>query len=253
MADGIYIALTGAVAQQQALDAAAHNVANASTTGFRGDRLVFAQVLRGAQPNSSVASQTQARSPTPASYVRVEQSVMDTESGYLKETGNTLDLALSGDGYFMVRTPQGDRLTRAGAFRVDALRRISSPDGAQVLGENGEPISLPEGVTDITVSPNGLIRANGTDVARLSLKTVADPAALIREGATTYKPGAGALLQATDVSVSQGYLESSNVNAIEGVEQVGDISAAFSALMKVIESFQQVDSRTARDLGSRTA
>lgn len=248
MADGIYIALTGAISQQQALDSAAHNIANASTTGFRGDRLAFAEMLPAAQATSSTKSPQH-----PGSYVRVDQTALDTEAGLLKQTGNTLDLALAGDGYFVVRTPQGDRLTRAGAFRLDAQQRLSNAEGMLVVGEDGQPITLPQGATAVTISAEGIVQADGKNFSKLALRNVADPATLSREGSTTYKPNAGvALLPASDLRVMQGYLESSNVNVFESIEELGDINASFSALMRVIESFDQIDSRTARELGSRT-
>ena len=253
MADGIYIALTGAVAQQQALDSAAHNVANANTTGFRGDQLAFAEVLRGAQA-AQRAGTGQAALRQPNAYVRVDQTALDTEEGVLKQTGNPLDLALTGDGYFVLRTPQGDRLSRAGSFRLDAQGRLSNAEGMLVVADNGEPVALPRGASNIAVTAEGSIQLDGAELSKLALRTVANPAALSREGATLYKPAPDApLLAARQVTVTQGYLESSNVSAFEGLEEIGDISATFSALMKVIEQFEQTDTRTARELGSRTA
>lgn len=248
MANGIYVALAGAVAQQQALDTAAHNVANASTTGFRGDALVFGEMLRQKQSAGAAPGPLRAEA-----YVRVEQSVLDTEGGVLKQTGNALDLGLTGDGYFVVRTPHGERLTRAGNFTVDAAGRLSSFEGNLVLGKDGNPIAIPTDASSIVVTSKGAIQADGIEVGTLSLKRVQDPATLTREGATTYSSETAAPVEAADVVVTQGYLESSNVNAFEGLDQIGDVSAAFSALMKVIDSFDQIDSRTARELGSRTA
>ena len=120
MGNGIYVALSGAVAQANAFDVAANNVANAGTTGFRAERVRFQEALSRAQRHD-------------AGYVEVAGTVIDPHVGAITTTGNPLDLALTADGHFVVDTPQGVRYTRAGNFRLDAAGTMVSPRSIHAL------------------------------------------------------------------------------------------------------------------------
>jgi flagellar basal body rod protein FlgG len=179
----------------------------------------------------------------------------------LKHTGNPLDLAIQGDGYFVVRSAQGDRLTRAGNFMLREGGELATPEGYLVLGDDNAPITFPQGVKDIQVSADGTIRANvpsGTsrgnslDVAKLQLKSVSDPSKLTREGTTLYKVADGTQITTpVRAEIAQGHLEASNVNPVSALNDLITVSRSFDALQKVIESFRQIDQRTARDVGAR--
>lgn len=251
MADGIYTALTGSLAQQHALDTIATNVANANTAGFRGDRVIFSQLVVGAQKGQNPDPRQVA--PNRADqFVRVAVNQLDSTSGLLRSTGNPLDVGLSGDGFFQVRTPQGERLTRSGNFMLNTDGEISTVDGNRVIGEGNLPITIPRNTKNIEITVNGTVRADGLDINKLSLKRVADPTSLVREGATTYTVSQGAaVLPATKVEVMQGHLEASNVNPVAGLNELITVNRSFDALQKVIETFQSIDQRTVRDIASR--
>jgi flagellar basal-body rod protein FlgF len=253
MSDGIYTALSGSLAQQHSLDVIANNVANASTAGFRGDRVVFGEMLAGAQAN---AAPNDPRQPAPLrtdQFVRVEQNQLDQTRGMMRQTGGKLDLALSGDGFFNVRTPQGDRLTRAGNFMMREDGQLTTSEGFAVIGQDDHPIGFPRDVKEIQIDADGTVRADGSDIGKLSIKTVSDPTQLLREGATTYavKPGT-TVSEAQDAQVAQGMLEASNVNPVNGLNDLITVNRTFDALQRVIQTFQEIDQRTARDVGSRT-
>ena len=252
MADGIYTALTGSLAQQHALDTIATNVANANTAGFRGDRVIFGQLVAGAQKAQN-ADPRQIAPTRPDQFVRVAENQLDSTSGLLRSTGNTLDVGLNGDGFFSVRTPQGDRLTRSGNFMLNTSGEISTIDGNQLIGEGNLPITIPRNTKNIEITLNGTVRADGVDINKLALKRVTDPKSLVREGATTYTVAQGAaVVAATKVQVMQGHLEASNVNPVAGLNELITVNRSFDALQKVIETFQSIDQRTARDIASRT-
>lgn len=252
MADGIYTALTGAVAQQQTLDVIANNVANVNTAGYRADRAAFSQFLAGAQKNPQAVSQLGQLPKSADRFVHIDVVTHDQTDGVLKLTGNPLDMALSGDGFFMVSTPQGERLTRAGSFRMRGDGTLSTSDGFDVLGENGQPIHLPS-TANVKVSATGVIQADEQIIGKLKLVRAQDPATLEKESATLFKTTPNALLvNATDVTVSQGHIESSNVNAVAGLNELITVNRSFEALQKVIDTFQKLDERTARELGSRS-
>jgi flagellar hook-basal body protein len=125
-------------------ETAANNLANVSTDGFRGER-AFATLMS----DGAVAART----------------ATDTRAGTLRDTRNPLDVALAGDGYFVVATPAGERLTRAGSFRIDAERHLTDADGHLVQGDAGA-IRLPAG-TDVTVGADGTVRVDGRAAGRL--------------------------------------------------------------------------------------
>ena len=256
MADGIYTALTGSLAQQHALDTLATNVANANTVGFRGDRVVFGEMVAGAQNGKNIDP----RQPAPQradKFVRVDQNRLDTTSGLLRATGGKLDVGIQGEGYFTVSTPNGERLTRAGNFMLNANGAISTQEGFPVMGDGNQAIIIPRNTKDIQITTDGIVRADGTDIARLALKRVADPSTLVREGTTTYAVTKEASVSTLGtlpdaVMVVQGHLEASNVNPVSGLNELITVNRSFDALQKVIESFQNIDQRTARDIASRT-
>jgi flagellar basal-body rod protein FlgF len=260
MGDGIYTALSGSLAQQHSLDVVANNVANANTSGFRGDRVVFGELLAGAQ-RDQVNDPNQPTPPRTDKFVKVEANALDVSSGVLRHTGNPLDLAIQGDGYFVVRTPGGDRLTRAGNFMLRESGQLMTMEGHAVIDEDNQPISFPQGVRDIQVGTDGTVRAyvpdgsartDLTDVAKLQLRSVADPRSLSREGITLYKVSEGAeLITPSRTEIAQGHLEASNVNVVSGLNELITVSRSFEALQRVIQNFQQIDQRTARDIGSR--
>ena len=234
MSNGIYAATAGAIAQSTALDVTANNIANASTTGFHGDRVTFREALNAA------------RSPDLAT-VGAGTARVDTETGALTQTGNPLDLALEGDGYFGVQTPQGPRYTRAGNFQIDDQRNLVTADGLKLRGEGGAPISIPPDATDISVGSDGSVVANGQPLGKLELAKFA-PTQLKREGSTLFsatgRPAAG-----DPPKVHSGVLESSNVNVVRGVVDLVKVSRTYESLMKMIQGYHDIESRAAQTLG----
>ncbi len=247
MSDGIYVALSGAVAQQRSLDVVANNVANANTTGFQADRVAFSQELARAAEDGP--------GPDALRFVSVNEVATDFSPGAHLETGGALDMAIDGDGFFVVQTPGGERYTRAGNFRTNADGVLTTPDGLKVMARNDESpgapaeIRIPPDAAEITVSQDGTIAADGNPVARLRVVRFETPPQ--KEGLTLYTANQPATA-ADDARVSQGYLESSNINAVAGMNELITVTRSFEAFQKVIDAYQQLDQRTARDLGSRS-
>ena len=234
MSSGIYIASAGAVAQSNALDVTANNIANASTAGFHGDRITFKEALGKARSADSVS-------------VGAGASRVDTQSGALQETNNPLDLAIDGEGLFGVETPAGPRYTRSGNFKLDEARDIVTADGMKVRGEGGKPIAIPPNAQAISVGSDGTVSADGQVVGKLELVKFA-PNQLKREGgslfAATGQPAAGEAPK-----LHAGMLEGSNVNVVRGVVDLVKVSRTYESLMRVIQGYHDVESRAARELG----
>ncbi len=222
MGSGIHIAAAGAESQAAALDVTANNIANASTTGFRAERVSFREALDAA------------KSPD-ASFVESSTKSDDQTQGAFTQTGNPLDLALAGDGFFAVETPQGTRYTRSGSFRLDATGALVTADGHKALGAGGGALQVPPEATDISVSAAGEVLAGGESIGSLSLARFA-PQALKREGGTMFSANAAPL-------------EGSNVNVVRGMVDLVKVSRTYESLLRIIEGYRETEGRAARELG----
>ena len=241
MSDGIWSALSGAIAQQRSLDIVANNVANANTTGFRADRAVFEQTLSQAG--------TDGPAPETLRFVDVTEIATDHRAGAMQQTGGALDLALEGDGWFAVRTPQGERYTRAGSFVTNGEGLLTTQGGHPVLGvqEGTEPppvIEVPTDTREIRITTEGRVFADEQEVGQLRLVRF-DDAPPTKEGLTLYTGRGG---EPSDAQVRQGFLEMANVNAVAGMNELITVTRSFEAFQKLIETFQALDQRTARDV-----
>lgn len=235
MSSGIYIAATGAVAQSTALDATANNIANATTAGFRGDRVTFREAL-GTARSADVE------------LVGAGTTRVDSQAGALTASENPLDLALDGDGYFGIQTPGGARYTRAGNFQLDDQRNLVTTDGFAVRGEGGAPINVPADATSVGVSLDGTVSADGAEIGKLEL---------VRFAANQVKREGGTLFSATGKpttgdppKVRSGMLEASNVNIVRGMVDLVKVSRTYESLMRMIQGYHDVESRAARELGA---
>jgi len=235
VSNGIYAATAGAVAQSNALDATANNIANASTTGFHGDRVTFREALAAA------------RSPD-LSNVSAGTTRVDDQAGALIQTANPLDLALEGDGYFGVTTAAGPRYTRAGNFQLDDQRNLVTADGFAVRGTGGTPIHVPAEATQVAVAADGTVSADGAEIGKLELSKFA-PNQMKRQGGSLFS-ATGRAVAGDPPKVRSGMLESSNVNIVRGVVDLVKVSRTYESLMKMIQGYHDLESRAARELGA---
>lgn len=256
MSDGIYSAASGAVAQERALQAVANNVANVNTAGYQGDKTIFAEVMK--KVKSGLPEEPSLR------YATVSQFAVDASPGSLKLTGRNLDIAMHGEGYMTVRTPQGERYTRAGSLVLDNDGVLRTPGGYEVLKEGkrlpnmkpdelppGERIVVPKTTGEVLFGQDGFISADTLKIGKLKLVQFDKQEDALREGLTlfTNQPGKQPKKADPTLSIEQGYLESANVNAVSGMNELINVSRSFEALEKVIDAFRQIDERTAHDVG----
>lgn len=234
MSNGIYAATAGAVAQTTALDATANNIANATTTGFHGDRVTFREALNKAR-SADLAT------------VGAGTTRIDTQAGAMTQTGSPLDVALEGDGYIAVQSPQGTRYTRAGNLQIDDQRNLVTADGLKVRGQGGAPISFPPDATEIAIGADGTVSANGQELGKIELARFAANQ-MKREGGTLFS-ASGAQTKGELPKLHSGVLESSNVNVVRGVVDLVKVSRTYESLMKMIQNYHDVESRAARELG----
>ena len=252
MSDGIYSALSGAIAQERNLSVVANNIANANTTGFKADRSVFNEILTKVKDPKALSPSLR--------YTNVADVAIDHQAGSLKLTGRKLDAALQGDGYFVVETPQGERYTRSGSFVMDHEGVLRTLAGHRVMGESGPvtargiELTIPYNTREIAINPDGTIRADNQEIGKLKLVRFADEGSeLIKDGLTWFKTANNGVPRSAEATttVEQGFLEDSNCNAVSGMNELIMVTRSFEALQKVIETYRDLDNRTARDVGGR--
>jgi flagellar basal-body rod protein FlgF/flagellar basal-body rod protein FlgG len=218
MDSGYYAACTALAARTQALDTIANNLANASTPGFRAQHNVFSATLAAA----SGSSFNQAVN----NYGVLSGTAMDRSQGALEKTGNDLDLAIQGSGFFVVQTANGPMYTRNGSFQVSSNGQLVTATGDAVMGEKGIISMLPG---PVSISPDGTISSNGAVAGKLKLVDFAPGTALANAGGNYYSAPAKAATAAVGSTVQQGSLENSNVNPVSSMVEL--IAAQRSAEM----------------------
>jgi len=201
--------MTGLVARTQALDTAAANLANAQTPGYRAEREFFRSVLLGPDALGSQLGRTV------NNFGLLGGDRLNLGQGALQPTGNPLDLAIEGEGFFQIQTPNGLRYTRDGSFHRAQNGRLVTAAGEPVLSGAGQPIPVPPG--EVTVGSDGVLSVAGGAVATLGLFTFPAGTQLTPEGANRYiAPDTSAPTISKGTAVHQGALESANQDVIQG-------------------------------------
>lgn len=235
MVSGKYSALAGAVSREQNLANIATNLANINTLGYKKTRVSFESLLRGEQ---------QIQAARGINYSRVAENFTDFTEGAIKETANPLDLAIHGDGFFKVQSPDGVRYTRRGDFHIDETGLLQTGNKMPVLDVNNQPIIIPD--TDTSkVSINSLgeisiLAEDGTRnvVGQLAVYTVNDNALLKREADTLFSLQQGGQEFLTDEpTLSMNSLEVSNVNMTEEMTLMIDTLRTFETYQKVLKGY----------------
>jgi len=236
---GIFSAVSGSMAAQTRLDALANNLANASTAGFKAER-----VLQRAERAGEIAPPPTAV-PTP---VTREHVVTDFTQGPINQSGNPLDIALAGEGFLVVKTDRGERLTRSGNFTIDSEGYLATNDGSRVQGTSGD-ISIPE--SPVVIATDGSVRAGEQRVGQLRIVTVEDESGLLRENGTRFAPGAQVPVEAPvgSVRVVQGAVEGANLSPVEGLVSLIETVRGFETYMRAAERLDQVTAKAIAEVG----
>lgn len=223
MENATYTSITRQSGLMREMAMVANNIANANTTGYRGQGVVFSEHIEGLRDRSASVSMAV------ASVHRLDDS-----QGTLSQTGGTFDLAIEGPGYFLIETPDGPRLTRAGHFLPNAEGDLVTPDGFPVLDAGGAPLFVPQGVSSIGIAADGTMSADGQPVGQIGIVLPDPDVELIREGGTRFRPD-GPFGPAEDARVVQGYLEDSNVDPILEVARMIEVQRAYELGQKFLD------------------
>jgi flagellar basal-body rod protein FlgF len=209
MDSGYYAAMTGLVARTQALDTAASNLANAQTPGYRAEREFFRSVVLGPDATDSQLGATV------NNYGLLGGDRLSMAQGALDPTGNPLDLAIQGQGFFMVQTTNGLRYTRDGGFHRAQNGQLLTQAGEPVLSVAGKTILIPPG--EVSVGADGAISVAGGVVAQVGVFTFPAGTELAPEGANRYVAPTGVTATAaTGASIHEGALEAANQDVVQG-------------------------------------
>lgn len=243
---GFYPAVAGALAQERRLEILTSNLANANTPGFKGSRPVFRTLLAGRANQGLLPVGDFSRPGIQAlntdTMAWLSSSQVDLRPGNLRQTGPPLDLAIDGEGFFAVQTPQGERYTRGGNFTRRNSGDLVTQEGYPVQGRSG-PIRLGSG--EITISEGGEVRAGDVPAGTLRVVTFKKPQLLERagEGLLSLREGIPDTVPGSAVRVRQGYLEGSNVGIVEELTSMITTLRAFEAYQKVIQSHDEVSGK----------
>jgi flagellar basal-body rod protein FlgF len=230
-----YIALSQQLALARQLAVVANNVANMSTTAYKSERVLFEEFLVATDAGSEL------------SFVQDVAVARDLQEGEMRATGNPLDLAISGRGYFVVETPEGPRYTRNGHFRLSSEGTLVTQDGFPVLDAQGRPVEVRGAEAGIDVSSDGTVTLGGGQATKLQLVGFANEYNLRPIGSGLYETEE-APQPAPKAAVLQGMLESSNVVPILEITQMIELSRAYEATQRLLESGNDLSLRTIRRL-----
>ncbi len=255
MIRGLYTSALGMTTQMKKMDVVSNNIANVDTAGFKRDRVVtrsFTEELmkRLDDPNdlnhsTKVGSVSQG--------VFVDDIYTDFATGSMRATGGTLDLAISGEGFFTIQVPgeNGDmtqKYTRDGIFTLDSTRTLMTKTGFKVMGQDG-PIVIPDG--DIAINDSGAVYSNGQYVDTMKMVSFEDLHTLRKFKDSLYSTTAETKEKPFTAIIEQGYVESSNANSVREMVDMITTSRLYEANQRMITIHDTVLQRTVNDLGRK--
>ncbi|MBF0358069.1 MAG: flagellar basal-body rod protein FlgF [Magnetococcales bacterium] len=259
MDSGLYAAVNGALRTEMRLSVLTNNLANINTTGYKEGNITFDSYMTSPGPeqfplpgDSFLGLKGPGDIPFPFSnpatnalsvtYPAAPSTTTDTQQGGLVPTGNALDVAISGEGFFVLDAPEGRRYSRDGSFEVNKLGELVNKDGFNVLGPGGSKINI--GSKSVTIGADGTISNDSGVLGKIEL--VGLPAEVLkRVGQNTYTaPQESEIpLEGSNTGVQQGFLEASNSNAIRGMTQMIEANRAFESYMKMIQALDGLDAQ----------
>jgi flagellar basal-body rod protein FlgF len=265
----LWVPLSGAIAQQRSVETIANNVANANTPGFKRDDVTFREHLTALQkgvedidlPHKEWAPEDFYRSyGAEHSQVKVDANFTIFEQGQLTPTGSTFDIALNGNGMLEVLTPQGIRYTRAGSLSMTpsgelvtgqghfVLSKLTQTEGDNLPSADARKITLTN--APLSINLQGEVFQNGQKVTDLSVVEFKDQHALRKEGTSLFvnKFSENLITDGSATSVHQGFIEQSNVNAVEEMAKLIKANRNFESIQRVIKTYDAISSKGVNEI-----
>ena len=235
MNNAIYVALSRQTGLFRNLDVAANNVANVNTPGFKGETMVFEKYLVNDKDNFS----------RKIAFAHNIATFVDYGNGAVKQTGRDLDMAIEGEGFFKIQTPQGVRYTRQGNFHMNPDGEVVTSEGYPVLGSSDQSIRLQQDDIDLKISSDGTIRVNdvGEPRGKIELVHFENPQKLIRMDQGLYRSEEDPIRTATPGHLIQGALEESNVSAVTELTNLININRSVGAVSSFMADMHDLTRR----------
>jgi flagellar basal-body rod protein FlgF len=212
---------------QQEMDAIANNVANANTIAYKANRVTF---------NAYVSRPRGASAMNAMIFPQMATPYREIKEGAINATGNPLDVAIRGQGYMAVATPQGERYTRNGHLSIDVSGQLVAPGGQPILDTNSRPITIPQGAGDITIGTDGSVSAGEQRLGQIRLVSFADPQALKRIGGGLYTAGNATPQPAQNAQIAQYSLEGANIEPVIEMTRMMEVARAYQGAQKILDS-----------------
>jgi flagellar basal-body rod protein FlgF len=224
MENSLIIALARQSVLGRQMDVIATNLANLETSGFKSEHMIFAEHLEKTSDGEIL------------SLVHDVSFVRDLSEGHMVGTQSPLDLAIHGDGYFVVDTPEGERYTRHGVFQLDDTGQIVTTEGNPVLSSGGGPILVPLETSTITITRDGTVSADAEEIGKIKRVSFADPQALSKIGSGLYDAVGQTPQAAPDAEILQGMVENSNVKGVVEMTRMIDTVRSYQAAAKLADT-----------------
>lgn len=240
-------AASGIRARLESLDMLANNIANASAPGFKADREYFGLYL-----SSEAAESPQGTIPSVQPVI--ERQWTDFTQGAITPTGNPLDLALNGKGFFVANSPSGPVFTRSGSLQISRQGGLETQDGYPLQGQDGKPIQL-DSSKPVEIAPDGMVRQGGQDISQVAVVNFQDPGALAKRGNNYFYIDVSKvqLEPATNVEVQQGRLEAANAQPAESAVRLVNIMRQFESLQKAMAIGNDMNRQAVQEVAKVTS
>lgn len=239
------ISLSRQIALQRQMDVVANNMANINTTGFKAENLLFEEYVMPVARDQNFPTINQ-----PLSYVQDWATMHDMSGGAMVQTGNELDVALNGEGFFAVQTGAGERWTKSGAFQISNNGTLVNASGNPVLGEGG-PIQFGPEETGIQIAADGSVSSSAGPKDRLRLVEFANVQELTREGSNLY--AGGTPVAATNTRAMQGFVERSNVSGVSEMAEMIRVTRSYESIASLTQKQDDLRRSAIQRLGDASA
>lgn len=239
------VSLSRQVALERQMDVVANNLANINTTGFKAESLMMGAVTMPTAADNDFGGDN-----TQVSYTEDWASIHDMTNGPLDQTGNPLDVAISGPGFLTVQTPQGTRYTRNGALALDASGTLVDFDGNPIVGDGG-PIHFTAADTNIAIAKDGTITSSQGTKGKLAIVEFADAQQLTRDGHNLWNGTGGTPPKTT--TIVQGAIEKSNVSGVTEMANMIRVERAYQQMADLMQQQDDLRSTAVQKLGSLAA
>lgn len=255
MVRGLYTAYTGMVNQQKRLDTITNNLANATTTGYKREGATsraFNEVLT-VKVNDRTTGYITQQIGSMSLGVKIGENYTDYSQGSFKNTENTYDIAIEGNGFFSISFTnkageQSIKYTRDGEFTIDQDGMLRTKDGDYVQGEGGD-IAIPTDAVRVAITTTGEIYADGEYIDKLLITDFEDYNYLKKYGENMYQPVDGATEKESTALLHQGYLETSNINVVNEMVEMITISRAYESAQKAVQTADSMTDKAVNEVG----